>query len=148
MKVILLQDVAKVGRKNEVKEVSDGFARNNLFPQKRAMPATNENLAKVKSLQKGKVEAGQKRKESFSVLSEKLSGKKIICFRLSGPGGHLFSGLHGKDLVEILTKEVGQKIDVSWIDLPKPIKILGEYKITLRDGESNFDFILSVEKTK
>lgn len=148
MKVILLQDVAKVGRKNEVKEVSDGFARNNLFPQKKALPATNENLARIKAWQKGKTESGQRKDEVFALLTSKLKGQTVVCSRPAGPEGHLFAGLHEKDLSAILSKESGQVVEVAWISVARPIKTLGEHKITLRRGESDFECTLLVEKAK
>lgn len=146
MKVILKRDVAKVGRKNEVKEVADGFARNSLIPQGLAVPATAENLAKVKEVEKGKVEAGIRVNSAFAALRDKLADQTVTIKQKAGPEGHLFAGLREKDLAQILAKETGVEVKPDWLELSKPLKSVGEHKITLRQGESDFVCLLMIEK--
>ncbi|MFA5736748.1 MAG: 50S ribosomal protein L9 [Candidatus Paceibacterota bacterium] len=147
MKIILKRDVAKVGRKNEIKDVADGYARNNLIPQGLAVPATIENLAKVRDWEKGRKEVEIKIDSIFVTLQEKLANKKVKIKQKAGPEDHLFAGLREKDIAEFLTKETGLGINSEWVILPKPLKMLGEHKITLRKGESDFEFLFEIEKS-
>lgn len=146
MKVILKRDVAKVGRKNEIKEVADGYARNSLIPQGLAVPATAENLAMIKEWEKGKAVTGAKIDSAFAALREKLADKEIATKQKAGPEGHLFAGLREKDIAQILAGETGLDVKADWVILPKPLKSVGEHKITLRKGESDFTCLLVVEK--
>jgi large subunit ribosomal protein L9 len=146
MKVILKRDVAKVGRKNEVKEVADGYARNSLIPQGLAVPATAQNLTIVKEWEKGKAATGAKIDSAFAALREKLIDKKVTTKQKAGPEGHLFAGLREKDVAQVIAGETGLDVKADWIILPKPLKSVGEHKITLRKGESDFTCLLVIEK--
>ena len=135
MKIILLQDVAKVGRKNEVKEVNDGFARNFLLGAGRAILATPANLAKIEGFKKGQNEQQAKTISSAQQLVEKL-GDEAIQIKVKASGeGHLFASWHAKDLVTEIKKQFGLDLAEQLIDLPKPLKQLGEHKIALKIGD-------------
>lgn len=146
MKVILKRDVAKVGRKNEVKEVADGYARNSLIPQGLAVPATTENLAMIKEWEKGKAATGAKIDSAFAALRAKLTDQTIKTKQKAGPEGHLFAGLREKDVAGILAEETGVAVKPDWLLLSRPLKSIGEHKITLRQGESDFTCLLVIEK--
>jgi len=135
MKVILLQDVAKVGRKNEVKEVNDGFARNFLLGQGRAILATPGNLAKIEELKKTKNQQQERTVSSAQQLIETLGDGAMIIKEKASAEGHLFASFHKKDLVDEIKKQFGLNLAEELIDLPKPLKQLGEHKIALRLGD-------------
>ncbi|MCX6712190.1 MAG: 50S ribosomal protein L9 [Candidatus Vogelbacteria bacterium] len=135
MKIILLQDIAKVGRKNEIKDVNDGFARNFLIGQGRAIVATPANIAKIEGLNKGKNEQQAKTISSAQQLIDNLGDKAIEIKAKASGEGHLFASLHAKDLVAEIKKQYGLDLAEHLIDLPKPLKQLGEHKIALQLGD-------------
>lgn len=135
MKIILLQDVAKVGRKNEIKEVSDGFARNFLLGQGRAIVATPASIAKAEGLKKGKIEQQTKTISSAQQLVDGLGDRAIEIKTKASAEGHLFAALHPKDLIAEIKKQFGFDLAEHLIDLPKPLKQLGEHKIALQLGD-------------
>jgi large subunit ribosomal protein L9 len=135
MKIILLQDVAKVGRKNEIKEVNDGFARNFLIGQGRAIVATPEAIAKATGIKKGQGEQQAKMVSSAQQLVETLGENSLQIKTKASGEGHLFAALHEKDLLAEIKKQFGLSLATGLISLPKPLKQLGEHKIALKLGE-------------
>ena len=131
MKVILLKDVKNLGKKGDVIEASDGYARNYLFPRKLAEQATDSSLhilnAKKTIERKAKlaeVEAAQK-------LAEELRDKVVKVTGKSGDGGRLFGAITNKDVAGLIEKEYKIKIDNKKI-LMETIKVLGTYTIEIK----------------
>lgn len=145
MKVILLHDVAKIGKKHAVVEVPDGYGLNQLIPRKMAKPATPENLkaalheADVKK--SSEVSASQK----FENTKAALEGKVIV---IEAPNknkqGHLFAALQKGQVIEALGK-AGVLVDPNMVDLPRTIKESGEHEINLQYGKQRSTFIIKVE---
>ncbi|AKI98100.1 50S ribosomal protein L9 [Kosmotoga pacifica] len=132
MKVILLKDIPKLGKKGELKEVSNGYGRNFLIPRGLAVEATKGELAKLRSEQEQK----EKREEKVRKRSEELL-KKIVQkhFRLkvkAGGSGKLFGAITSKDIAELISKELQIEFDKKNIILPENIKKVGEYEIELK----------------
>lgn len=131
MKVILLQDVPKLGKKNEVREVSDGYARNFLFAKNLAKPATPEALkilAKQKqSEEREKSEELQKYKASVDKLKSLVLGFKVKI----GAKGRAFGSVTAAKIQEALGKQ-GIKVERSWIALKESIKTGGEHSVEVR----------------
>lgn len=131
MKVILLQDIPKIGNKNEVKDVSDGFARNFLFPQKLAKPATNEA---VKELMRQKEREEHKRSQEFQItkgLVDKLKSL-VLHFKVKmGEKGKAFGSVTAVKIREALAK---QEINVEKdsILLKDSIKTTGEHVVRIK----------------
>ncbi len=145
MKIILLQDVAKVGRKHEVKEVNDGFARNFLLGNNKAILASPANLSRVLGLKQGQVEQVKK---TISLVDQFLMrvGESPLVIKVKANGaGHLFASLHAKDIAEAIKKTVGVELPADLIILDKPIKEVGETKIALKAGDSRKDILILVE---
>ncbi len=140
MKVILLQDVPNVGKKYEVKNVSDGYGRNFLLAK---------NLAKIATIQAIQAaEKEKKRTEGEKKLHEDLLGKnledleglKIEIKAKVNEKGHLFAAIHPEEISKILKEQEHLEIPAEMIKLEKPIKEIGKYKIKVEDKE----FILEV----
>lgn len=133
MKVLLLQDVAKTGRKGEIKEVADGYAANFLLPQKLAIPATEKAIADWRS-------AEQKAKASMAVdlVSAQKTAKRINnqTFEItakSSADGKLFGGVSALQIAEIF-KSRGIFIDKKYIHLPQAIKKSGKHEVHIKLG--------------
>ncbi|MEA2112856.1 MAG: 50S ribosomal protein L9 [Patescibacteria group bacterium] len=135
MKIILLQDVPKVGKKFEVKEVSDGFAINFLFPKKLAELATNQIIEKM-TVQKEKYE--KKRKLEGEELKKVIGQlKETIQIEVkTSEEGKLFAGLDKKEIVQAIQDKLEIIIDPEILQLSKPIKEVGEYEIRIELGEA------------
>lgn len=146
MKVILLQDVKGQGKKDQIVEVSDGFARNFLFPQKKAIPAD----AQAQNQLKGKREAEQHKieeeKKTARELAEKLKGVTLHIKAPSGGDGRLYGAVTSKEIATALTEQIGSPIDKRKISLDSPIKAHGVYTITVKLYEGiEGKFTVSVE---
>jgi large subunit ribosomal protein L9 len=144
MKIILLQNLANLGKAGEIKEVADGFARNFLFPKKLAEPATNEALQKVARINE---EAKKKEAEAVDDLknrSRELEGKKIV-IKVKEKKGKLFGSVTAKDITKEFLKQ-GIKVDEASINLGEPIKKIGEKEIKISFGHGiNAKIILLIE---
>lgn len=133
MKIILLQDVQNVGKKYEVKNISDGFARNFLFPRKLAEIATNET---IKSFDIKRKQTEDERKIHSDLLEknlESINGLKISIKEKTNEKGHLFAAIHPKEIVEIIKKQSHIDISEDMIKLDKPIKEIGEHEIKVKN---------------
>ena len=131
MRVILLQDIEKLGKKYDTKEVADGYARNFLIPQGLAKPATEEALIWLET--KKEIEA-KKAEEELKKIQEKataIDGQELIIPVKIGEEGQLFESITSQKISEKL-KELGFEIKKTQIDLPKPIKELGEFPIKIK----------------
>jgi len=132
MQVILTKDVKGTGKAGEIVKVSDGFARNMLFPKGLAIEATNAN---VKSLEKQKAnEAAKKAEEKAAAveLAKNLEDIKVIIKTKSGEGGRLFGSITSKDIAEETKKQTGLVIDKKKIQLNSPIKNIGKFDIKVK----------------
>ena len=132
MKIILLADVAHVGRKNEIKEVRDGFARNFLFPQKLAVPATEQvqqGLVARKETEQKKQSAEQER---YAKLAQRLGSLQVAIKIKVGGKGKAFGSVNAAKIVEELKKQHRIEIEKEWIHLDEPLKSTGERKISVK----------------
>ncbi len=148
MKVILIKDVKKLGKEGEIKEVSDGYARNFLIPQGCAVEATQNKLKEAveKDLRREK----QKNKEEKAALQlkEDLDGKKVTICARTGAGDKLFGAITPREVAEALQKEFGIKVDKKKIELGDPIKHLGSYQAKLKiypSIQANIEVIVVAE---
>lgn len=132
MKVILQQEVKKMGKKGDVIEVSEGYARNYLLPRKLAVPATNANMNAVK-LQKAAEERKQQRiLEEAQVLGAQMAKIEVSIAAKTGEGGKLFGSVTGKDIADALKAKHNIDIDKRKIELKDTIKSLGTYPVTIK----------------
>lgn len=131
MKVILLQEVKKLGDRGDVKEVSNGYARNFLIPKGLAMEATPKALKDLETQKKTLERKEQDEKEKMEALAEKLKGVQAALKARVGEGGKLFGSVTSKDIAQNL-QEQGYNVDRRKIDLGEPIRGLGSYTVTLK----------------
>lgn len=132
MKVILQQEVKKMGKKGDIIEVSEGYARNYLLPRKLAVPATNANMNAVK-LQKAAEERKQQRiLEEAQVLGAQMAKIEVSIAAKTGEGGKLFGSVTGKDIADALKAKHNIDIDKRKIELKDTIKSLGTYPVTIK----------------
>lgn len=124
MQVILLQRVGRIGQMGDVVNVKDGFARNFLLPQKKALRATKENLAKFEG-QRAQLEANNLAlKKEAEAVAAKLDGQSFITIRSAGDTGQLYGSVSPRDIAEVVTAG-GFTIDRNQVVVDKPIKTLG-----------------------
>lgn len=125
MKVILKADIKGVGKKDEIINASDGYARNFLFPKNLAVEANNENISKWKAKQKSAQYQKQQEKEEAMKIADKLSKISIRIQVKAGENGKIFGGVSSKEIAEVLEKQYRISVDKKKIDLKEPIKTLG-----------------------
>ena len=145
MKVILLQDVKKVGQKGSVATVADGYANNVLIPKKLAAPATPQNLLKWEREQEGKKERQAAEAAAAKQLLSVIDGKTVTMKVRANDAGGLFEAIHPKDIVAEIRKQYSIEIPVEAISFD-PIKKTGTYSgnIALRGASAKIS--ISVEK--
>lgn len=125
MKVIFTKDVKGTGKKGEVKEVSDGYARNFLLKKGVAVEATAANLNAHKAEQKKQAQHEQEEKEDAIRLKDNLADITVEIKTKAGEGGRLFGSITSKQIADELKKQFGYKIDKRKIELGEPIRALG-----------------------
>ena len=145
MKIILLKDISKLGRKFDVKTVSDGHALNMLIPQGLAIAATADALKRIET-EKAKAEGERKVQEEL--LVKNLDGLKDTTVTITckaNDKGHLFAGLHREALAIEIEKQTRLQIDPSFIQLEHPIKTVGEHVVEVKTGNKSAKFKLVIE---
>ena len=132
MKVILKADIKGVGKKDQVINASDGYARNFLFPKNLAVEANAENMGKLKAKQDSNAFKKSQEKEEAMNIAEKLS-KIILKIKVkSGANGKIFGGVSSKEIAENLEKQYQIKVDKKKIVLDEAIKNLGMFDIEIK----------------
>lgn len=132
MKVILTREIKGVGRSDDVVNVSEGYARNYLFPRKLAVPATEANLAELAKRRKAEELRGEKIKEEAKDLASRLSEVMVTVKHKVGSGTKLYGAVTPADIVEALEKQTGIKLDKRKIEIVEPIKSVGTYEVPVR----------------
>lgn len=132
MKVILQADIKGTGKKGQVIQVADGYARNFLFPKKLAIEATAGNMRDITHKKALEERRKEKEKEAAVQLAGKLNDMLIEVKMKTGEGGRLFGSVTGKEIVEALKKQHGVEVDKRKLELKEPIKALGNYKVQVK----------------
>jgi len=131
MKIILLDDVAKVGRRGEVRDVSDGYARNFLIPKKLALSASAGNLKNLGHIKQQAESKAQRIKGDAQGLQQRIEALTYEERRQASEEGKLFGSVTSQDIADFLDRQ-GVKIERRRIHLDEPIKTLGEATVTVR----------------
>ena len=145
MKIILLQDVKKIGLKHTVKDVASGYAHNFLIPRGLAENATKDKLRKLEAL---KLKIDVERKVQNDLLAKNLKtlkGAKIEIYAKANEKGYLFKGTHTDEIVKALKEKGHVDIAEDMIDANTPLKEVGEFKINVVADEERATFTLTIK---
>lgn len=132
MKVILLKDVKNLGKKDDIVDVAEGYARNFLIPRKLAQVATPGGIKQVEQEQKALEKRKAKERQEAMEMAEKLSKTSTVLKVKAGEKGKLFGSITSKDIAEALSSQHGLKIDKRKVELTEPIKSLGDYEVSIK----------------
>lgn len=144
MKVILLKDVRKVGKKYDIKDVSDGYALNFLIPQKMAEVSTPASMKRV-AIKKSQDAAEHKIQEDLLMKNLKnLEGVSLTIKENANELGHLFKGVHKEEIVAEIKKQTELDITPNYIVLEKPLKQVGEYTLEAKVQDKSVKFKVTI----
>ena len=132
MKVILLEDVKSLGKKGEIVEVNDGYARNFILPKKKGVEADSKNLNDLKLQKKNDEKVAQEKLEEAQTLSQKLATESITIKMDAGVEGKLFGSISTKDVANEAKKQLDLEFDKKKVVLPENIKQLGTYDVKIK----------------
>ena len=132
MKVIYLQDVKGSGKKGEVKNVADGYARNMLLPKGLAVDATPENMNKLEGQKASAQHKTDVEKQAATEAAAKIKDKKLIIKAKAGSNDRLFGSVTAANIAEALDSQLGVKVDKKKISLSSDIKNFGSYTATVK----------------
>jgi len=144
MKIILLKDSKKIGRKYEIKDVADGYALNSLIPAGIAVPATASYLKLIEAKKKQDGLMKEEFKKAFEYGLTKLKNGKLHISGKVNDKGHLFAGIQKDRIIEEFKKETGVELSDEHFDLEKPIKEVGEHTIEVKIEDQKYKFIVFV----
>jgi len=130
VKVILTKDVKKLGKKGEIKDVSEGYARNYLFPREMAVEATEGQLKDLEVKKKKEQKKQEKLRAEAEATKEQLEKEKLVIYQKTGDAGKLFGSVTNKDVAKKL-KDQGHTIDKKKIEM-EPIKELGTHQVKVK----------------
>lgn len=132
MKVVLLQDVKALGKKDDIVNVSDGYARNYLFPKKLAAEATAGKLSEISDKKSSMENKKKKEVENAKALAERINNIELQIKTKAGVNGKLFGSITGKDIAELIKQKHKIEIDKKKIVLDEAIKALGTQQIEIK----------------
>lgn len=132
MKVILTQDVKKLGQEGDIVEVANGYGRNYLIPRGMAEEATKEKIKEVKEKNVSQEKKKEREKSEAEELKARIDGKSVTIKAKAGSSDKLFGAVTSKEISDILQEELGVSIDKKKIDVPEPIKSLGEHQVRIK----------------
>lgn len=132
MKVILLRDVKGVGKKDEIINANDGYARNFLLPKGLAVEANNSNLVKLKAKQDSKAFKKEEDKKEALKIREQIDKMSLKIEVKAGENGKIFGGVTSKEIAEQLKKQCNIELDKKKIDLKDTIKTIGIFTVDIR----------------
>ena len=147
MKVILLQDVKGKGKKGQMLEVSDGYARNFMLPRKLAIEATADAINTMKMNDKAAAEKTAREKAEALEISKKLRAMTLVVKAKGGGAGRLFGSVTNQEIADALKGQSGIVLDKRKIVISDPIKAVGTYTVTCKRGyEINAPLTVKIEE--
>ena len=132
MKVVLLCDVKGQGKKDQIVDVSDGYARNFLFPQKKAIPADAKATNELKSKEEAKQFKISEERKAAQALAERINNVEIEIVMGHGQDGRLYGSVTAKDIAEELKRVIGQDVDKRKIQLKESIRAYGKHSVDIK----------------
>lgn len=134
MKVILQQDVKSLGKKGQIVDVADGYARNYLIPRKLALEATPDNINAARLQEKARLKRLEEEKAQALAIAEKLKGCQVHIRAKAGSGGKLFGAVTSKEIADALQEQCGITIEKNKIVQDEPIKTFGAFEVKCKLG--------------
>lgn len=132
MKVILLEDVKSLGKKGEIVNINDGYARNYVLPKKLGLEATANNLNDLKLQKKNDEKVAKEKLDAAKALAEELKEKSITVKIQAGVEGKVFGSISSKEIAMETKKQLNMEIDKKKIVIPDAIKSLGTYNVNIK----------------
>lgn len=132
MKVILLEDVKSLGKKGQIVNINDGYARNFVLPKKLGVEATPKNLNDLKLQNANKEKLAQEALDAAKELAAKLEAGKVVLFIKTGEGGKAFGSVSSKEIATEVKNQMGYEIDKKKIQLKDAIKTLGTHTVPVK----------------
>mgnify|MGYP000304699581 FL=1 len=132
MKVILLQDVKPLGKKGEIVNVSDGYARNNIIPKKLGVEATPKNLNDLKLQKQNEEKVAQEHLEAAQELAKKLEAAKVELKIKTGEGGRTFGSVSSKEIAIAVKEQLGYDLDKKKIQIKEAIRTPGMHLVPVK----------------
>lgn len=132
MKVMLLQDVKALGKKGEVVNVNDGYARNFILPKKLGVEANGKNLNDLKLQKNNEAKVAQEHLDAAKKLAEELKAGKVVLTMKVGEGGRTFGSVSSKEIAEAVKEQMHLDIDKKKIQLKEQIKTLGTHIVSVK----------------
>lgn len=145
MKVILLQDVAKIGKRSDLVEVPDGYAMNQLIPKRMAEPATAQNKKRIEKLQAEAANNKEADKARFEAAKTAMTDKKVQISVEANDQGHLFKAVSENDIAEA-AQALDIDVEASMLVVGSPIKEIGEHTVELVRGTNKAEVTIEVVK--
>lgn len=132
MKLILTSDVQDLGKRGDVVDVADGYARNFLLPKKAAIVANEGALKQAEAIREARIEAEQKAKEAAEAIATQLVGSRVVLAARAGDEGQLYGSVGVGDVVVGIHRFTGIELEKSNVVIGEPIKAIGLHEITVR----------------
>lgn len=132
MKVILLQDVKSLGKKGEIVNVSDGYARNFVLPKKLGVEANSSNMNDLKLQKANADKVAQEQLAAAKELAALMETKEVVLTMKAGEGGKVFGSVSSKEIAAAAKTQCGLELDKKKIQLPDAIKALGAYEVNVK----------------
>jgi len=132
VKIILLQDVKSLGKKDEIVNVNDGYARNYIIPKKLGIEASAKNLNDLKFKKAGEEKNAKELLDSMKSFADSIAGKSITIKMKAGEGGKLFGSISTKEIGNAYKEQFNIDIDKKKIQLSEPIRSFGEFKVPIK----------------
>ena len=132
MKIILLQDVKKLGKKGDIIEANDGYARNYIIPQKIGVEANGKNLNDLKLQKSNQEKVAQEQLSAAKALADEIGTKQGVVKIRAGEGGKVFGSVSSKEIAAAAKEQVGLELDKKKIQLSDPIKTFGVHDVTIK----------------
>lgn len=132
MKVILLEDVKSLGKKGQIVDVNDGYARNFILPKKLGIEASNKNMNDLRLQKANEDRIAKEQLEAAKEFAANMEKKEVILTIRSGEGGKIFGSISSKEIAEAAKVQCDIEIDKKKIQLPEPIKSLGVYEVSVK----------------
>jgi large subunit ribosomal protein L9 len=144
MKLILTSDVTDLGKRGDVVDVADGYARNFLLPRSKAIKANDGALAQAEAIREARLEAERKAIEAAEAIATQLAGSRVVLAAQAGDEGQLYGSVGVGDVLEGIKRFTGLELERGQIAIAEPIKAIGLHEITIK-AHPDVEFPLTLD---